>query len=60
MPKKKTVVLYFSDELNLKAFVLLEGITDVRVQHGASLVEGRLCEAQIRRALDTYKAELKT
>jgi hypothetical protein len=55
----KTVVLYFPDRINLKAFALVENMQQAEVNYTDSLLQAALSAAQVQKACATYGAILK-
>lgn len=52
----KSAVLYFPDAINLKAFVLVEGLNNVQLNNEDSILIGTINEAQLEKALKIYGA----
>jgi len=55
----KTVVLYFPDRINLKAFALVENMDQAEVNYTDSVLQATLSTAQVQKACSTYGAILK-
>ncbi|WP_155523186.1 MULTISPECIES: hypothetical protein [Chitinophagaceae] len=52
----KSAVLFFPDAINLKAFVLVEGLNDVQLGNEQSIPVSIISEAQLEKALTIYGA----
>lgn len=55
----KPVILYFTDAVNLKAFVLVENVRMVQINEEQSLLHGALTETQILKACAIYGAAVQ-
>ena len=55
----KPVILYFTDAMNLKAFVLVENVRPSQINEEQSLLHGLLTEKQITKACSIYGAALQ-
>lgn len=55
----KSTVLYFPDLVNLRAFVVMEGVNAFTIQATKQLLSGKLTKKQVAKALTRYGAVLQ-
>lgn len=55
----KNIVLYFPDLVNLRAFVVVEGLTGFVIHASRQELKGRLTKKQLAKAVTRYGAVLQ-